>query len=51
MDAFGRFIMMIIEFLQRDFTLYGYTFSYWGVIMFTAVATIIGKFLWNLIFE
>lgn len=50
MEYLGKAILLVIEFLQRNITLYGYTFSLWGVIIFTIVAAIIGAFIFNFIF-
>ena len=44
----GNLIGLVFEFLQRPFTVFGYTFSFWGVIVFTAIAGIIGSLIWGL---
>lgn len=50
MESFGTVFMIIFEFLQQEYTIYGFTFSLWGVIIFSAVASIIGWLLHGLLF-
>lgn len=33
MEHFARLMTMIIDFLKTPFTLWGYTFSLWGVVI------------------
>jgi len=43
MENFTRLMSMIIDFMKRPFTLWGYTFSFWGVFM---VITILSLVFW-----
>lgn len=48
LQLLGNIIAMIFEFLQRPVVVFGYTFSLWGVIVFSIVASIVGSLIWGL---
>lgn len=48
MDFFIQSMAMIIETFQQDFILYGFTFSFWDIIILVSVAGIIVTFLTKL---
>lgn len=37
----------VIQLFQIEFTLYGYTFSLWQVFVFTIVASLVCRILWE----
>ena len=41
---------LVLDFMQHEINLNGYTFSIWSMIVFVAVATIAMKFLHELFF-
>lgn len=41
MEYLGKFIAVIYEHMKTEFEVYGYTFSFWHIYMFTIVATIL----------
>ncbi len=45
MEFFISAMLLILAFLRRDFTLYGFTFSFWDVIILIAVSGVVVSFL------
>lgn len=45
MNEFVQFMGLIIDFCMQEFTIYGYTFSYWQVIILVCLAGLIGVLL------
>ncbi len=41
MDAFASALGAVVRVFQRPLTLYGFTFSWWEVFLFTIVASIV----------
>lgn len=41
MEEFARLMTMIIDFMKRPFTIWGYTFSFWGVLVLIAFLTVV----------
>ncbi len=48
MSFFIAVMSMIISTFRQDFTLYGFTFSFWDIIILCAVAGIVVTFLTKL---
>lgn len=48
LQLIGNIIALIFEFLQRPVVVFGYTFSLWGVLIFSIVAGIVGSLIWGL---
>lgn len=42
---FGSFINAVVLVFKQEFTLYGFTFSFWNVFLWTAVVGIVIYFL------
>lgn len=47
MEIFGTVLSLVMGLFQTEFTLYGFTFSFWQVFVFTTVASIVGGILWE----
>lgn len=47
MEHIAALFTYVIRLFQIDFTLYGYTFSLWEVFVFSVVASIICRLLWE----
>ena len=45
MEYFTRLMSMIIDFMKRPFTVWGYTFSFWGVFMVIAILSLVFWFI------
>lgn len=45
MEYFGKLIMSIVDFMKIEFSVFGYTISYWQVFLFTMVGGILGWFI------
>ena len=45
MEFFINSMLIIISAFRQDFTLYGFTFSFWDVIMLIAISGVIVTFL------
>lgn len=45
METFGAVITAVVGLFQKPLTLYGFTFSFWEVFLFTAVVGIIAFIL------
>lgn len=45
MEYFINAMGLIIHLFQKEFTLYGFTFSLWHVILMSILGIIVGKFL------
>ena len=45
MEEFSRLMTMIIEFMKRPFTIWGYSFSFWGMIIFITFISIVFWFI------
>lgn len=45
MDFFIQSMAMIIETFQEDFMLYGFTFSFWDIIILVSISGVVVSFL------
>lgn len=45
MEIFARFMGMVFDFLKTPITIYGYTFSYWDIILYTLVFSAVIAFI------
>ena len=45
MEDFLRLMTMIIDFWKTPFTVWGYTFSFWGVFMLVSVLSLVFCFI------
>lgn len=45
MNNFMNLMNMIIDFMKRPFTVWGYTFSFWGVFMLIAILSVVFWFV------
>ena len=45
MEAVKQLFDVTLMFMQHDMTVFGFTFSYWDILMFSCVAGIIGYVL------
>jgi len=43
-------LAITMDFFSFEFTIYGFTFSFWQVFVFSAVAAIVGRILWEVFF-
>lgn len=41
LDFLARFFSIIVYGMSQEITVYGFTFSFWGILIFTTVAEII----------
>lgn len=48
MDIFTSYFAVIIEGLQMPFTVYGFTFSFWDLIIFSIIVSILARFVGRL---
>jgi len=51
MEAIGALLSAILEGMKMEFTIYGHTFSWWQVFVFTIVVSIIGIIIGGFIRE
>lgn len=42
METFGKVLSVTLELFKKEFTIWGFTFSWWEVFVFTLVAVILG---------
>lgn len=49
MEIFVRYFAVITQGLQMPFTVYGFTFSFWDLMIFSVVASIVAGFVGRLI--
>lgn len=47
---FGALISSTMRVFTMEFTIYGFTFSFWQVFLFSAVSAILGRILWEVFF-
>ena len=47
MSDIAALFSYIVKLFQIEFTLYGYTFSLWQVFVFTIVASLVCRILWE----
>ena len=47
MSLIGSLFSYVIQLFQIEFTLYGHTFSLWQVFVFTIVASLVCRILWE----
>lgn len=45
MEYFLKFMSVIFDWLQKPFTIWGYTFSLWSVVMLVLLAGLVGYLL------
>ncbi len=45
MELFGQLLTMVLDLLQVEFTIFGFTFSFWQVFVFDIVAGIVAWIL------
>lgn len=50
MSVIGSLFSYVIKLFQIEFALYGYTFSLWQVFVFTIVASLVCRLLWEVFF-
>lgn len=48
MEFLAELFTIIVEGMRQEVTVYGFTFSYWGIMIFTAVADIILYAIWRI---
>lgn len=48
LEFLSRFFAIIVEGMSQEITVYGFTFSYWGIMIFTAVADIVLYAIWRI---
>lgn len=51
MEAIGSLLNAVMEGMKMEFTIYGHTFSWWQVFVFTIVVSIIGLLIGGFISE
>lgn len=51
MEIIGEFFQLIIKFFQIPITVYGFTFSFWDVFLFTIVVSIIAYFIGGVLYD
>ena len=47
---FGALLSFTLQAFSVEFTIYGFTFSFWQVFLFSAVSAIVGRILWEVFF-
>ena len=47
---FGALLSFTLQAFSVEFTIYGFTFSFWQVFLFCAVSAIVGRILWEVFF-
>lgn len=47
MDFLTRFFTIIAEGMSQEITVFGFTFSFWGIFVFTTVAEIVLGAIWR----
>ena len=45
MENFIQLMTQIIEFMKKPFTIWGYTFSFWGVFMLMMILSVVMWFI------
>ena len=45
MENFIRLMNLIIEYMKNPFTIWGYTFSFWGMFMLSAILSVVFWFV------
>lgn len=45
MNAFIKIFSLLLEFMQREFDLFGFTVSFWQIFIFSCLSSIIGTFI------
>ncbi len=45
MEYFGKMVGAVIDILKLDITIYGHTFSFWGVFLWSLAALIVLAFI------
>lgn len=48
LEFLARFFTIIVEGMSQEITVYGFTFSFWGILVFTTVAEIILRAIWRI---
>lgn len=51
MESLIALINMCIEFMKTEITVYGFTFSFWGIFIFTIVASIAAYVVGGIFFD
>lgn len=49
MEIFTQYFAVIIDGLKMPFTVYGFTFSFWDLIVFSVIVSIIAGFVGRLL--
>ena len=47
MEDLGAVFSSVLGFFQMEFTLFGFTFSFWNVFLFSIVVSLVGFFLYE----
>ena len=47
----GAVLETFFDVFSTDFTVYGYTFSWWNIFAFSVVASIVSYFIFRVIFD
>lgn len=48
MEILANYFAVIVQGLQMPFTVYGFTFSFWDLIVFSVIASILAGFIGRL---
>ncbi len=48
MEFLARFFKIIVEGMSQEITVFGFTFSFWGILVFTTVAEIVLGAIWRI---
>lgn len=48
MEFLAKFFTIIVEGMSQEITVYGFTFSFWGILVFTTVAEIVLYAIWRI---
>lgn len=51
MELFGTLLSLVMDLFQMEFTLYGFTFSFWQVFVFDIVVGIIAWIIMEVFFD
>lgn len=51
MDFFMQYFAGILQLFKTPLTIYGFTFSFWDVFLFTAAASIVLRFIGRIMYD
>ena len=47
---FAALLSFTLQAFSMEFNIYGFTFSFWQVFLFSSVSAIVGRILWEVLF-